>query len=112
MARDRFDNEFMPAVSAMRYLGISDPDELERIVVEHRVDVDIDDDGEIFAVAGGELLREALFEEHRKREGHRPDDPDVALEVQTRAQEERERAREERARKRVALEARVKARGI
>jgi hypothetical protein len=94
----------------MRFLGISDVEELERIVIEHNVEVDIDDDGEVFAVHGGEPLREALFEEHRKNIGHRPDDPNVAVENQARLNAERERAGAERARKRKALETRVQTR--
>jgi hypothetical protein len=96
----------------MRFLGISDPDELERIVIEHDIEVDIDDDGEVFAVHGGLALREALFEEHRKNLGHRPDDPNVAVENQALQNAERERASAERGRRREALEARVRAREV
>lgn len=101
----------MPARAAMRFLGISDIEELERIVIEHEVEVDIDEDGEVFAVHGGEALREALFEEHRKNLGHRPDDPNVAVENEALRNAERERASAERGRRREALKARVQARG-
>jgi hypothetical protein len=64
---------------ALGYLGM-DPwnpeneDLLEDWCVEHDVDVEVDDDGNLLEVdpIG---LKEALFAKHEREVGHRPDDP-------------------------------------
>lgn len=81
----------------MQYLGLVQPgelisaqamEELERIVVEHDLDVELDDGDLIATVEGDQAkLREALFEEHRRNAGHRPDDPE-AMERVTAEQEQ------------------------
>jgi hypothetical protein len=64
---------------ALGYLGMDpwDPeneDLLEDWCVEHNVDVEVDDDGNLLEVdpIG---LKEALFAKHEREVGHRPDDP-------------------------------------
>jgi hypothetical protein len=64
---------------ALGYLGMDpfDPeneDLLEDWCVEHDVDVEVDDDGNLLEVdpIG---LKEALFAKHEREVGHRPDDP-------------------------------------
>ncbi len=94
---------------AIQYLGLKDEAELERVVIAHVVDVELEDDGRIVQVLDD--MREVLFEEHRKKVGYRPDDPDVVAQTQAQVQDEQEQARQARAAKRGKLEARVKARG-
>jgi hypothetical protein len=65
---------------ALSYLGL-DPwapeneDLLEDWCVEHDVDVEVDDDGNLLEIdpIG---LKEALFAKHEREVGHRPDDPE------------------------------------
>lgn len=101
-----FDNDFMPAVTAMRYLGIDDLDELERVVVDHDVDVELDGNGLIRAVEMT-TLKNALFEEHRRVVGYRPDDPIVGAQNRARIENEREARRVARLQRRGTLERRV-----
>jgi hypothetical protein len=82
------DNDFMPAATAMRYLGIDDLDELERIIVEHGVEVELDGNGMVYGVEA-ESLKHALFEEHRHALGYRPDDPAVGQANRMRLENER-----------------------
>lgn len=77
---------------------VDEPDpvtELERIVLEYDLDADVDDDGNLLAIDAD--IREAVFEEHRKKVGYRPDDP-VAQEKE-RKREEAERAKAKARRK-------------
>ena len=95
---------------AMAYFGLDDQLDLERIAVEHGLDVDVDAEGHITLVDADDAKR-ALFAEHERAVGHRPDDPAAHAKAQkgTRAREAsaRRRRRERRAR----LEARVRSRG-
>jgi len=61
---------------ALRYFGLGDDlDKLEQIVVEYDIDADFDGEGNLIAVDGGPQAAVALFDEHEKIVGHRPDDP-------------------------------------
>jgi hypothetical protein len=64
---------------ALIYFGLDgDEEELERIVAEYDLLVDLDGLGRIETVeAEPERLKEALFAEHERKVGHRPDDPEM-----------------------------------
>jgi hypothetical protein len=77
--------DFMSTREALRYFGIAYipedvtiPDEvrdqLENLLLEHDLDIETDNRGTVMAIdpIGS---REALFKEHLKKVGHRPDDP-------------------------------------
>ena len=95
---------------ALRFFGLGNKiEELERIVVEYDLDADFDDAGELILVDVGDV-KEALFEEHKRNIGYRPDDP-VAMAREKRNAERREKsALERRIKKRTTLEQRVTAR--
>jgi hypothetical protein len=86
---------------ALRFFGLDDVAELERIVLEHDIDAEVDDDGELVAIAAE--LREPLFEEHRRRHGHRPDDPEQVAKAHRAMREFDEEARRRRAARRTRL---------
>jgi len=95
----------IPVQQAIESFGLRDAEnaigELERIVLEYDLDADVDDDGNLLAITGD--IREAVFEEHRKNVGHRPDDP-VAQEKQRKLeQDEREKAKARRMQRREKL---------
>lgn len=72
-------------------------DQLEVLVLEHDLEVETDNRGDITGIITGTKVKEALFEEHRKKVGHRPDDP-LAMHkarVQAEKQEEKEHQRHE-----------------
>lgn len=59
---------------ARAFLGLKDDDDLEGIVLEHEIDVELDEDDNV-VVLDATQLPEVLFERHRVQVGHRPDDP-------------------------------------
>jgi len=75
---------------ALKFFGLGDNlEELERIVDEYDLDADFDEEGSLVSVDLSES-KEALFEEHRKNVGYRPDDP-KAMERERKKVERRER---------------------
>jgi len=85
---------------AMAYFGLDEEAELERVAVEYELDVDVDADGRITQVEADDARR-ALFGEHEKKVGHRPDDPKAHAKVQ-KAHHDRELAAKRRRRERRA----------
>ena len=83
---------------AMAYLGLEEEAELERVAVEYDLDVDVDTEGRITQVEADDVRR-ALFGEHERKVGHRPDDPKVRAKVQ-KAHRDREAAAKRRRRER------------
>lgn len=76
---------------AMSFFGV-DELELERIVLEHDVDVETDDNGNITFVDPSDI-KEVLFKEHEKKVGHRPDDPKAMHEARVKQAEQEKEAR-------------------
>lgn len=107
LMRWAMDDDFMPTVVAMRYLGIDDYDELEELVVEHGVEADFDHDGVVIAVQNGPALREALFESHKRKVGYRPDDLRATEHIRAAARAEAEAKKVFRRSMRPGLERRV-----
>lgn len=68
----------MTAEEALRYFGLPLTEEghtqLEDIVAEYDIGVELDEFDRITMVDPSEL-KEVLFEEHKKKVGHRPDSP-------------------------------------
>jgi uncharacterized protein YuzE len=86
--------DLMSQEEALRYFGLpltrEGYDQLESIVVEHDVDIDLDEYGRIVGVYPT-MAKEALFQEHLKKVGHRPDSPkEMAKEKDKRDKEEKE----------------------
>lgn len=83
---------------ALRFFGLDDVSDLERIVLEYDIDAEVDDAGGLVAIDAADL-REPLFAEHERRHGHRPDDPaavDRARKDQHRHEEAARRRRADR----------------
>ena len=89
---------------AMRYFGVDDIQELQRIVLEHDIDVEVDDDGALVSIIGD--LKEPLFEEHHRQVGHRPDDPEQMKKAHANQQRRETLARQRREARRELLKAR------
>ena len=101
---------WMTTEEALRYFGLGDDvDELERIVVEYGLDADFDDDRRITRVDGNDA-GDALFAEHEKQIGYRPDDPTAMARVRRNAEQRENRAKAKREEKRTSLVRRVQAR--
>ena len=70
--------DVMTREEALRYFGLPSTEEglsqLEDLVVEHNIGVELDEHDRIIAVDPTEI-KEVLFEEHKKKTGHRPDSP-------------------------------------
>jgi hypothetical protein len=66
---------WISADEAIRYFGINpeEIEELERIVVEHHIDVELDEYDFIVRVDADDC-KAALFKEHEYEHGYRPDD--------------------------------------
>ncbi len=94
----------MMADEAMRYLGV-DEAELERVVLEHSLDVEVDEAGRVIWVDGD--MREVLFAEHHKKVGHRPDDPKAQAATAEELEAFEESGRQRRRARRALLEQRV-----
>jgi hypothetical protein len=93
---------------ALAYFGLGDDvEELERLCVEHDVDVDVNDAGDIMRVDAAEA-KAVLFTEHKRKVGYRPDDERVQKVLQRReranaaARKRRRRERRKRLEERVA----------
>lgn len=112
--------DFMPVRDALRYFGIAylpedEPipesviDELEAIVVEHDLDVEANNRGDIISI---EPLKaqEALFVEHEKKVGHRPDHPGKMAEAKVKKDKEEklDKVRQDQAKERVQLKVKEK----
>jgi hypothetical protein len=90
---------------AVQYLGVR-PEDLARILRENDIDVELDDAGVVLAIDASDL-REPLFEEHRKKVGHRPDDPKHVDRAQKEHEEHQQKAKQDRKAKRVRLAKRM-----
>lgn len=97
--------DWMSPQEAARYLGVR-PEDLTRILRERDVDVELDDDGLVLAIDAADL-REPLFEEHRKRVGHRPDDPKHMEKAEKENEEKKHKEKQARKAKRVKLAKRM-----
>lgn len=113
-------SDFMSVRDALRYFGIAyldenDPvtqvmiDRLEDIVVENDLDIEASNRGDIMSI---EPLgaQEALFVEHEKKHGHRPDHPGKMAEARTKKEKEekQDKERREQAKERVKLKVKEK----
>lgn len=94
---------------AMAYLGLEEEAELERIAVAYELDVDVDTEGRIVTVDAEDAQR-ALFGEHERKVGHRPDDPAARVKVQKAHHERQLAAKRRRRERRVRLQERVRRR--
>lgn len=84
--------DWMNWKEAMAYFGVDEP-ELERIVLEHDVDVETDDLGRITYVDTSDIKR-VLFKEYEKKLGHRPDDPKAMKAARVRQAKEEQKVKE------------------
>ena len=100
-------NSWMSREEAQRFFGglIDTDEELERFVLDHDIDAEVDDDGTIITIDASDI-REHLFELHRSKLGHRPDDPDAQAKAAKRERDREGRRRRKRAGRRALLEAR------
>ena len=94
---------------AMAYLGLQDEAELERMVVAYEIDVDVDTDGRIVEVEADDVRR-ALFGEHERKVGHRPDDPAAHAKAQRTDRDRQAAAKRRRKARRARLEERIQRR--
>ena len=90
--------DFMSVEEAVRYFGLGNLppqeaiDKLEEILIENEVDVETDNAGNLISIDPS-TSREALFEEHKKKTGYRPDSTvKMAEEIAKKAAKEREEA--------------------
>lgn len=65
--------DWMSKDEAKNYFGAVTDEELEEIVADNDLDVELDDEDNIVLV-GALQAKEALFKEHEKKFGVRPDD--------------------------------------
>jgi hypothetical protein len=102
---------WMSRAEALAYFDLgADVAELERIILEHDIDADVDELGRILEV-DAEHAKAALFAEHERKVGYRPDDPGAMARERKKARDREDAARRRRRAKRERLAARVKARG-
>jgi len=80
--------DWMPTDTALRYFGLQTEAELEDLVLEFNIDAEVDNLGNVLTIDASDT-REALFESHKRKVGHRPDDPQFASLVQA-SQEHKE----------------------
>lgn len=98
---------WLNATEALAYFGLgADVEELERMVIEHGIDVDVDDEGKITRI-DAEQSKAALFIEHERRVGYRPDDEAAGRRHRAAAKAAETRARNRRLERRKLLEDRV-----
>jgi hypothetical protein len=100
---------WMTRQEAMAYFGVDEHD-LERIAVDYELDVDVDADGRIFQVYADDATRNALFAEHERKAGHRPDDPKAHAKVQKLHRDRELAAKRRRRERRARLQERVRRR--
>jgi len=92
---------------ALRYFGLGeDVEELERIVIEYHLDAEVDEQGNLTAIDTTEAA-EALFAEHERSVGYRPDDPAVAEQIRVEKEAEEIQAKQARQITRSRLENKV-----
>jgi hypothetical protein len=94
---------------AMAYFGLEEEAELERVAVEYELDVDVDTEGRIIEVDADDARR-ALFGEHERKVGHRPDDPAAHAKAQKAHRDRQAAAKRRRRERRVRLQERVRRR--
>ena len=101
---------WLTKAEALAYFGLGeDVEELERICLEHDIDVDVDINGELTKIEA-EDAKAALFHEHKAKVGYRPDDQRVGEALQRREKTNATAAKRRRRERRKRLEARVAAR--
>lgn len=100
----------MTRQEAMAYFGVDEHD-LERLAVDYELDVDVDTEGRITQLEVDEATKAALFAEHQRQVGHRPDDPKAHAKAQKTERGREASAKRRRRDRRARLEARVRARG-
>lgn len=97
----------MTRAEALAYFGLGDDvEELERICLEHDIDVDVDLAGQITKVDADEA-KAVLFAEHKRKVGYRPDDERVQRALERRARANVAAAKRRRRERRKRLEERV-----
>jgi uncharacterized protein YuzE len=98
---------WLTRAEALAYFGLGeDVEELERIVLEHDIDVDVDIDGNLTHIEA-EDAKAALFHEHKRRVGYRPDDERVRTALERRGKANAAAAKRRRRDRRKRLEDRV-----
>ena len=98
--------DWMKPQEAANYLGIRLED-LPRIILENEIDVELDDDGVVLGLDPADL-REPLFEQHRRKVGHRPDDVKQQEKAWKEHEEKEKKEKEARTVKRMKLAKRVR----
>jgi hypothetical protein len=86
--------DVMTREEALRYFGLPSTEEgyqqLEDLVAEYDIGVSLDEYDRIIEVDPTEL-KEVLFEEHKKKTGHRPDSPtEMAREKEKKEKKDKE----------------------
>jgi hypothetical protein len=88
--------DWMKPQEAANYLGVRLEDVVALVKDENvETDVVLDDNGTVLAIKAADL-REPLFEIHRKKHGHRPDDLKHMEKAEKEYKEKEERERQER----------------
>lgn len=67
--------DFFTPDEAIRYFGLKSLEDLEEVCADYDLDYDLDKNGNLIGV-NAEEARDVLFELHKEKVGHRPDDPE------------------------------------
>lgn len=98
---------WLTKTEALAYFGLGeDVEELERLCLEHDIDVDVDVDGNLTKIEA-EDAKAALFHEHKRKVGYRPDDERVRAALHRREKANAAAAKRRRRERRKRLEDRV-----
>ena len=101
---------WLSRAEALAYFGLGDDvEELERVCLEHDIDIEVDIAGEVVQV-DAEEAKAVLFAEHKRKVGYRPDDQRVREALQKRERVNQAAAKRRRRERRRRLEERMAAR--
>lgn len=93
--------QWMRRKESCRYFGIPDDDSgwdvLNEIVLDYDIDAEMGENGDVIRInANDENVKEALFDRHARRQGHRPDDPEKVAEARREIAAVAEREKQQR----------------
>jgi len=94
---------------AMNYFGV-DLEVLEALVLEHNIDVEVNEQGELVRINADEC-KQPLFVEHQKKVGYLPDDPKQMEKMKDKTEKDEAKNKVKREVKRSKLVQRVSMRG-